>query len=354
MTTKTGPVAGLALALVLILGSSEAQAGRYGVNQTINQSKSVDFCSFFPFSCNGYCSDLLEARCQQVAPSFCNSGDIFVSASFGGVYPSSSCSMTLGHPIVCEEGQVRHVGTVNCSGSCNALCEENEFYECSNPFDCFLLYGDPGFGTWECWFNQCILTNSPLVLHLPDYYSAGGGHQSWWKMGFCGAETPTVCLDWAGDGNVSCTAWLEPGSEVAFVVALSDADMLGLLGGASVLADPSRHFFGNVTMGPQGDHPYEHGFAALAAHCGQDPDADSEIDLTECGATLFAWDDRNGDGSIDIGELLDFQDLGITALGDVRTTGKKDKCGNTFRFESKATCSQGRCGTVLDVFFQPR
>jgi hypothetical protein len=57
---------------------------------------------------------------------------------------------------------------------------------------------------------------------------------------------------------------------------------------------------------------------------------------------------------IEVQELLELQDLGITALSDPRTTGKKDKCGNTFRVESTAICSTGRCGTVLDVYFQPR
>jgi hypothetical protein len=230
--------------------------------------------------------------------------------------------------------------------------------ECGSPSDCISVYGLPGFGTWECQFCQCILANSPLVLYLPDYLSPGHGNQSWWKRGFCGPQAPTVCLDWLGDGHFTCTAWTEPGSEIAFLVALSDDDVLLLSDGISVRAEPWRHFFGNVTMGPEGDFPFVHGFAALAEYCGQNPDANSGIDLTRCGQSLHVWDDRSGDGSIDPDEFLDFQDLGVESLGDVRATDKMDKCGSTFPVESHAICSShpgnGKCGTWLDVFFEPR
>jgi hypothetical protein len=226
--------------------------------------------------------------------------------------------------------------------------------ECSFPSDC----GPIEWGTWTCTFCQCLPQNSPLVVHLPDYFSSGDGNQSWWKRGFCGPEAPTVCLDWLGNGHVTCTAWTEPGSEIAFVVALSKDDEFRLQSGVSVHVEPWRHFFGNVTMGPAGDFFFVHGFAALAAHCGQASDATSQIDLTECGASLQVWEDRSGDGDIDSAELLDFQDLGIVSLGNVRKTGKKDRCGNTFPAESHATCSShpgdGTCGTWLDVFFEQR
>lgn len=355
MTTKTGRLVGLVLALALIICSSEAQAQRYGVNRTISVTRYFQKCTTNGAGqCTYACTfNDLPAKCQNDAPTFCNPGDTFISATYGGDYPPANCNYTQG-ALCYSYDWYEFTGSVDCRGSCNALCEINVTCECFSSWDCELKYGPPPEGgTWDC--NCFCLPNlSPLVLHLPDYFSTGGGNQNWWKKGFCGPEAPTVCLDWSGDGNVTCTAWLEPGSEIAFGVALSDNDMLHLLEGAPVRAEPSRHFFGNVTMGPQGDHPFENGFAALAAYCGQDPVANSEIDLTECGASLYVWDDRNGDGKIDIEELLDFQDLGITSLGDVRKTGKRDRCGNTFRFESNATCSHGTCGKLLDVFFQPR
>jgi hypothetical protein len=136
---------------------------------------------------------------------------------------------------------------------------------------------------------------------------------------------------------------------------LDDYDMLSLADGVPVFAEPWRHFFGNVTMGPGGDFPFSHGFDALAARCNLDPDA-SRLDLTECAPSLYAWADRSGDGVISADELLEFSDLGIETLGDVRTTDKTDKCGNAFAFESHVTCAgrPGRCGTWLDVFFEPR
>jgi hypothetical protein len=194
-----------------------------------------------------------------------------------------------------------------------------------------------------------------LVLHLPDYIpTAEVGPESWWKKGFCGSETPTVCLDWIGDSNVSCTAWFEPGSENALIITMNADEMFRVAQWDSVRAQPWRHFFGNVTEGPEGDHPYKHGFAALAAYCGQDPTTHAEIDLTKCGESLFAWVDRDFDGEIEIEELLDFPALGIKSLGHLRRTGLRDNCGNKFPFESDAICANGKCGTVLDVFFQPR
>lgn len=214
----------------------------------------------------------------------------------------------------------------------------------------------PEWGTWECIHCQCLLTNSPLVLYLPDYLPIEGKGQNWWKEGLCGPEGPTICLDWRGDGNLTCTAWTAPDSEMALVVALNDDDILLLAAGQSVRAEPWRHFFGNVSKGIGGDFPFAQGFEALAAYCGQDADTTSEIDLTECGSFLHAWVDRSGDGRLDPDELVGLQELGITSLGDVRSTGKKDKCGNTFPAESHAGCTDrpGRCGVWLDVFFEPR
>ena len=249
--------------------------------------------------------------------------------------------------------------------------------ECSFASDCTNLYGDPSPGTWSCqFFCQCLLLNSPLVLHLPDYFGSGGQRSNWWQQGFCGQEAPRVCLDWSGDGSVSCTGWTDPQSEIAFIVALSEDDMLRVAGGIHVPAQPWRHFFGNVTMGPDGGFPYAHGFEALAAYCGKDPKTTSRIDfieesktkegaehgeatsIAECLESLHVWADHNSDGVMAPEELLELQDLGIESLGNVRKTGKRDKCGNTFPVESHATCSgrpgEGPCGLWLDVFFVPR
>lgn len=258
--------------------------------------------------------------------------------------------------------------STQCSNGCNLqacqnlglplppyCCPELPTCVCFSELDCDFL-PPPEWGTWECIGCQCLLTNSPLVLHLPDYVSTGGESQDWWKDGLCGPEGPTVCLDWRGDGDLTCTAWTASDSQVAFVVSLSEDDMLLLAAGQSVRAEPWRHFFGNVSMGLDGDFPYAQGFEALAAYCGQNPDAISEIDFTACGSFLYAWVDRSGDGRLDLEELVEFQELGIASLGEVRSTGKTDKCGNTFPAESHATCtdSPGRCGTWLDVFFAPR
>jgi hypothetical protein len=278
----------------------------------------------------------------------------------------------------CEAGAgVAYVGvsaalplwySTQCSNGCNLeacqhrqvplppyCCPSFPICECVYDRDCDFLPA-PEWGIWECIACECVLTNSPLMLYLPDYLPMEGKVQDWWKNGLCGPEGPTICLDWRGDGNLTCTAWTAPDSGVAFLVALNVDDMSLLAAGQPVHAEPWRHFFGNVTMGIGGDFPFAQGFEALAAYCGQDPDATSEIDLTECGSLLYAWVDRSGDGQIDPVELVEFQELGIASLGSVRSTGKKDKCGNTLPAESHVTCTDrpGRCGTWLDVFFESR
>lgn len=257
--------------------------------------------------------------------------------------------------------------TTQCINGCNRdACQRAGLtlppYCCPFQCECFTdamcsFLPAPEWGTWECIACRCLLTNSPLVLHLPDYDSSSAGEgQNWWKHGFCGSEGPTVCLDWRGDGNVTCTAWTSPDSAQAFVVSLSEGDLYSLALGHPVRVEPWRHLFGNVTKGLAGDFPFANGFEALAEYCGQGADALSEIDFAECGPSLFAWTDRSADGYLDPGEVIDFQDLGIEALGGVRKTGKKDRCGNTFPAESHATCSErpGRCGVWLDVFFESR
>jgi hypothetical protein len=227
--------------------------------------------------------------------------------------------------------------------------------ECYSDWDCEYL-PPPEWGTWVCGFCECLLFYSPLVIHLPDYYLAGGGSKNWWREGFCTPEAPTVCLDWSGSGNFTCTSWLAPESDIAFVVSLSEDDLLLLANGLDVPAEPWRHFFGNVTKGPEGDFPYANGFEALAAHCGLAPEATSEIDFAECGSSLRVWNDLDGNGDIAPDELLELGDLGIQSLGDVRKTGKRDTCGNILPYEAHATCAgrSGKCGTWLDVFFVQR
>lgn len=228
---------------------------------------------------------------------------------------------------------------------------------CYTASDCEVTKGPPPEGgTWSCVSHcYCMPSQSPLVLHLPDYFPSSGGSQSWWRQGFCSQESPTVCLDWRGNDELTCTSWTAPGSDIAFVISLSHDDMLRLIEGDLPLsAEPYRHFYGNVTKGPLGDFPYAHGFEALAEYCGQD--SDGEIDLTGCGSSLYAWADLDADGVIALGELVELQDLGIESLGSSRVTGKQDQCGNTFSPEVHATCAgnPGRCGTWLDIFFAVR
>lgn len=289
-------------------------------------------------------------------PYYSNSDDFLTACETGAsaAYAGVSAALPIWYSTQCTNGCNRDACQASGIHFPDSCCPTVPICECFDDLDCNFL-PPPEWGTWECRFCECLLMNSPLVLHLPDYLSTDPGNsQDWWREGLCGPEGPSTCLDWRGDGNITCSAWTAPESDVAFVVTLSGDDMMLLGAGLSVRAEPWRHFFGNVTKGPEGDFPFANGFQALAAHCGQDPG--SEIDLTECGLSLHVWADRSGDGNIDPDELLEFQDLGVEFLGDVRKTGKQDKCGNTLAAESHATCSghPGTCGTWLDVFFEAR
>lgn len=276
-------------------------------------------------------------------------------AGAAAAYAAVSAAFPFWHSTQCIEG-CNLIACQNAGLPLPSRCCPDAFCECFTDQQCDFLPA-PEWGTWECVGCMCILTNSPLVLHLADYFSSTDGDgQSWWKDGFCGSQGPTVCLDWRGEGDVTCTAWTSPQSDVAFVVGLSADDVSQLAVGLPVRAEPWRHFFGNVTRGPNGDFPYANGFEALADHCDQDADAETDIDLIGCDAFLHVWVDRSADGFLDPDEFLEFQELDIKALTKVRKTGKKDRCGNTFQAESHATCYSrpGRCGTWLDVFFESR
>jgi|GEM_PF-4194492 hypothetical protein len=253
----------------------------------------------------------------------------------------------------------------NCTGT-TPYCVGGVCVECRVDFDCytggFVTFGGDALTTgslpgqkfegaqFTCIAGYCVAV-SPLVVHLPDYTSPTGAAQNWWRD-LCAPEASPVCLDWMGNGNITCTGWTAPDNEaIGFVAALSEADLTSLAAGP-IPVQPSLHLFGNVTRGPLGDFPFPHGFDALASFCGQPGTA--EIDLTACGERLFVWVD-NGDGAIAAHEVQRFDTLGVASLGRVRQVGKQDQCGNRALYESHATCVDrpGRCGTWIDIFFAP-
>ncbi len=252
----------------------------------------------------------------------------------------------------------------NCNSS-RPYCVAGSCVECRSIADCpqggYITFHGDGLtiptsvdyfegAQYSCSNGFCVAV-SPLVIYLPDYTSTLRSPQSWWRD-LCDADAPPVCLDWRGDGNITCTGWTAPDNEdIGFITALGEEELASLASGP-LTVEPSRHLFGNVTRGLLGDFPYQHGFDALAAYCGQS--GVSEIDLSSCGERLFVWVD-DGDGAIAAGELRPFGALGIQSLGQVRKVGKGDKCGNRDLFESHAKClgRPGQCGTWVDIFFAP-
>lgn len=243
----------------------------------------------------------------------------------------------------------------NCTGS-RPYCVNGNCVECIYSYQCNGTYLTTPALKFEgaefvCSNYVCVLA-SPLVIYLPDYRLPIGKPQSWWRS-VCDPDAPTVCLDWWGDGSITCTGWTAPDNEdVGFIAALSE-EYLASLASGPLPVEPSLHLFGNVTRGPDGGFPFLNGFDALASFCGQ-PGA-SEIDLSSCGKDLVVWVD-DGDGAIAADELQPFDALGVGSLGQVRQVGKRDSCGNLDLFESHAKCvgHPGRCGTWIDIYFAAR
>lgn len=244
----------------------------------------------------------------------------------------------------------------NCTGS-RPHCVYPNCVECIWDWHCNSGITIPGSlplkfeGALYACQNYVCVTISPLLLYLPDYDPSAHKPQNWWQN-VCDPGAPPVCLDWWGNGTVTCTLWTSPDNQaIGFVATLSEEELAGLASNP-LPVEPSLHLFGNITRGPDGDFPHQNGFEALASFCGQA--GASEIDLSSCGDRLVVWID-DGDAAIAAHELRQFDELHIQSLGQVRAVGKRDQCGNSDLFESHAKCFDrpGRCGTWIDIFFAP-
>jgi hypothetical protein len=92
-----------------------------------------------------------------------------------------------------------------------------------------------------------------------------------------------------------------------------------------------------------------------------DDNADGVVDARDAAfASLRLWFDRNGNGTVDAGEMKALSDLAVKAfrvaweanLDPTAATGfRTDANGNTHRYSTTVTLDQGRQATMTDVFF---
>jgi hypothetical protein len=164
---------------------------------------------------------------------------------------------------------------------------------------------------------------------------------------FTGAESPTpilisvngkkfdltdaaggVSFDIDNDGTNEQVAWTSTNSDDAFLV-------LDRNGNGTI--DNGAELFGDVTPQPASATP--NGFLALAEYdkAANGGNADGRIDDHDAIFTsLRLWQDVNHNGISEPGELHTLSSLDVTAIDlAYHTTGKRDKFGNQFRYESK-------------------
>jgi hypothetical protein len=162
---------------------------------------------------------------------------------------------------------------------------------------------------------------------------------------------PEVFFDLSGNGAAVVTGWTALGSGDGFL-------FLDRNGNGAV--DDGRELFGNAT-------PYSwsleslvtspHGFHALSLfdRLEQGGNGDHWISASDAVfSQLRFWVDRDHDGLSQPGELLTFEESGVTAIWlDYRISRRRDGFGNEFRYLGSAISNENgkvRWLAVIDVF----
>jgi hypothetical protein len=152
-----------------------------------------------------------------------------------------------------------------------------------------------------------------------------------------------VRFDVNADGIAERVAWTRHGSDDAWLVL--DRNHNGRI-------DDGTELFGNYTPQPQTASP--NGYIALGEleSSAQRGNGDRVVDAADAiWHDLRLWRDANHDGVSQPGELSALAANGVTWLGVTpRTSGRRDRHGNFFRYRAKAGGSVGRW--TYDVFLR--
>ena len=177
-------------------------------------------------------------------------------------------------------------------------------------------------------------SNSPIIINLEERgYDLTGLDDS-------------VRFDLDADGLAEQTGWTLGGTRQGFLgLDLNDNGSL----------DDGRELFGDSTLLPDGTEA-GNGFLALEQY---DSNQDAWIDEGDAvWNRLLIWFDLNHNGHSESFELVALSRVEVLGLSlDHHWTGRRDRHGNTFRFESQVRLLQNgheRLAPVYDIFFVTR
>jgi hypothetical protein len=151
-----------------------------------------------------------------------------------------------------------------------------------------------------------------------------------------------VRFDINGDGSLDEISWTSLGSRNAWLAL--DRNQNGLI-------DDGTELFGNFTAQPDGEEP--HGYRALAVFDAPEEGGDGDGWITENDAIyhrLLLWNDVNGNGRSDVGELTPLAVAGVVAIELIPTESRRrDRHGNELRYTSTVRLTRGATSSA-DVF----
>ncbi|WP_157665876.1 calcium-binding protein [Tatumella citrea] len=166
---------------------------------------------------------------------------------------------------------------------------------------------------------------SPLIVDLD-----GDGVET--------AESP-VYFDHDGNGYAQLSGWVG-----------RDDGLLVLDRNGNHIIDDGSELFGNNTVSSSGETA-NNGFLALADY---DSNGDGMISSKDDIFTrLQIWQDRNGNGVTDEGELFSLEQAGIAAIQLNWSNSKvTDEYGNEFRQQGQYIKTDGSLAEIVDVWFR--
>lgn len=243
------------------------------------------------------------------------------------------------------------------------------------------LYAGP-VGTWAAQYENTPMQNpgAPSLLQLPeiinhimnqaadnpDYYLGIPGRMPFpspdaarppgnpfaqvapvdplvLDLGGDGIKTTSIIngtfFDVKGNGFAQLTGWVSP----------EDGLLVRDINGDGVIND-GRELFGDQTILKNGTTA-ANGFQALAD---LDDNGDGKIDASDMAySELRVWQDLNGNGITESGEMFTFDQLGIESLNvSSTTTNTTDSSGNTQILSGSFERQDGTMGQVGDYLFE--
>lgn len=199
------------------------------------------------------------------------------------------------------------------------------------------------------------------VVHDAPYWvdMLSGGFMSWLKgeFGYASKVVSPLVLDLDGDGVE--TIALADGvyfdhdgngfAEKSGWVSPDDGLLVWDKNGDGKISDGSE-LFGNHSLGKDGEKA-EHGFASLAV---LDTNDDGVVDAQDADfASLQVWQDKNGDGRVQAGELRSLADAGVASLSIAfDSASETDEAGNLHLQLGHFTRTDGSDAALTDVWFQ--